>query len=277
GQIDYQRDANGNLIDYAGGNPLANLALVRGIFFPTPGTTLGGPMAVHTQADEYDDEHPADGKYVENVWWEAKFGPSRVLFVAVNIPGGSNNDADIWYGAPTMSPEQAAEIEERTGVTLRWLDKAFKHARANGTVAAVIQTQADMWDLDGQPTTHIANYMPFIDRIASLAAGFGKPVLLLDGDSHFYRSDNPLVAGAPCVMESGAAEVPCADDAYARQVPNLPPGVSYNVPNVHRITVHGSTAPLEWIKLTIDPSAEAGDGAHAFGPFSWQRVIMPLP
>src|SRR4051794_38323410 len=42
GQIDYARDANGNLVDYAGGNPVDNLALVRSIFFPTPGGTLGG-------------------------------------------------------------------------------------------------------------------------------------------------------------------------------------------------------------------------------------------
>ena len=36
GQIDYVRDPNGNLVDYAGGNPVDNLALVRSIFFPTP-------------------------------------------------------------------------------------------------------------------------------------------------------------------------------------------------------------------------------------------------
>jgi hypothetical protein len=41
GQIDYVTDANGNLIDYSGGNPVDNLALVRSIFFPTPGGTLG--------------------------------------------------------------------------------------------------------------------------------------------------------------------------------------------------------------------------------------------
>src|SRR4051794_24710351 len=41
GQIDYERDADGNLIDYAGGHPLANLHLVRSLFFPTAGRTLG--------------------------------------------------------------------------------------------------------------------------------------------------------------------------------------------------------------------------------------------
>ena len=40
----------------------------------------------------------------------------------------------------------------------------------------------------------------------------------------------------------------CAYDAW-----NSHP--SYDVPNFHRIVVHGSTFPLEWLKLTVDPSA----------------------
>src|SRR4051794_39887979 len=41
GQIVYQLDADGNPINYAKGDPLANLALIRRMFFPTPGVTLG--------------------------------------------------------------------------------------------------------------------------------------------------------------------------------------------------------------------------------------------
>jgi len=80
------------------------------------------------------------------------------------------------------------------------------------------------------------------------------------------------VQGAACVMEprSGAAATACSSDAYANQ----PHG--YNVPNFHRIVVHGSTAPLEWLKLRIDPSANASHSTNAFGPFSWQRVQPPL-
>ncbi len=36
GQITYVKDAQGNPVDYAGGNPVANLDLVRSIFFPQP-------------------------------------------------------------------------------------------------------------------------------------------------------------------------------------------------------------------------------------------------
>jgi hypothetical protein len=41
---------------------------------------------------------------VENVI----FVQSRVLFVTINVPGGSNNDTDVWYGAPTASAAQLA-------------------------------------------------------------------------------------------------------------------------------------------------------------------------
>jgi hypothetical protein len=46
------------------------------------------------------------------------------------------------------------------------------------------------------------------------------------------------------------------------------------VQNFHRIVVHGSTFPLEWLRLTINPKTNAANGASAFGPFSWERMIQ---
>jgi hypothetical protein len=264
GKIDYRLDASGDLINYMGGDPVANLDLVRSIFFANPGFSLGAHKHVHSQFHAFDRAHPTDNKYVENVMWEQH----KVLFVTVNIPGGSNNDGDIWYGAPTMSDRQAQERTERTAANLRWLDAAFARAKEMDADAIVIQSQADMWDLDGKAASHLADYKPFIDRIAVLAKHFRKPVLMLNGDSHVYRSDNPLVQSAPCVTESstGPGEVACTNDPYTSQ-PN-----DYNVPNFHRIVVHGSTFPLEWLKLRIDHHGNAKNGANAFGPFSWQRM-----
>jgi hypothetical protein len=130
---------------------------------------------------------------------------------------------------------------------------------------------------------------------------FGKPVLLINGDSHNYRSDNPLLPGSTCVVEapatatvgaalvSATAAVACSDptvasvaatyhkdvygtasattDPYANQ-----PG-GYNVPNFHRIVTHTNPAnPMEYLKLTVNPNANAANGSSAFGPFSWARV-----
>jgi hypothetical protein len=51
---------------------------------------------------------------------------------------------------------------------------------------------------------------------------------------------------------------------------NQPHG--YNVPNFHRIVVHGSYFPLEYLRLTFDPRANYRESDTAFGPFTWDRV-----
>jgi len=272
GVIDYKLDANGFPIDYASGDPIANLDLVRSIFFSNPGHTLGDSKLVLSQAQVPTlPANKSDRKYVENVMWMQ----SRVLFVTVNIPGGSNNDNDIWYGTPTISLAQTTEIAERTAADQRWLDYAYFVAKVLDAKAMVIQEQADMWDLDGKPSTHIAEYKKsFIDKIAVKTKAFGKPVLLINGDSHKYRSDNPLKANVACVIESGATETACADDAYTIQSTNLP-FTNYDLNNFHRIVVHGSTFPLEWLKLSINTSVNVPGSANAFGPFIWERKIQP--
>jgi hypothetical protein len=246
-QVVYVRDANGERVDFAGGDPLDNLDLVRDVFFAQPGVTLGGrKKQVLSQAQYFDPGHPADARFLENVIWVQ----SQVLFVAINLPGGSNNDQDIWYGAPTMSARQADEVATRTGATLRWLDQAFALAQADGDLRGVVVIgQADMWDPE-KGAAHQAGFEPIVQAIAQHTAAFGKPVLMLNGDSHEYRSDNPLAAG----------------DALHFMHP------AYDVANFHRIVVHGSTFPLEYLRLTVDPRADAANGAEAFGPFRWERV-----
>jgi hypothetical protein len=296
GTIHHVQDDSGRVINYAGGDPLANLELVRSIFFSPAGKTLGGAMTVHTQAQEFDAAHPTDSNFVENVWFEK----AGVMFVTLNIPGGSNNGTDHWFGTPTMSPVQQKLVTDVTGASMRWLDTAFVKAKANGNVAVVILEQADMWDLDGDKMTdqHLTEYKQYIDKIAALTTVYAKPVLLINGDSHIYRSDNPLVKGAACQVEVPSSTgskttitLPCAEsvangalkgltdaDPYSIvQVKGNPGFVpSYNVANFHRLVVHGnamaSKTDQEYVKLTIDPSVNAIASENAFGPFTWTRV-----
>jgi hypothetical protein len=249
GQIDYVLDGEGQPVDHAKGDPIANLELIRSIFFAHPGRALGGGNRfLLSQAVAYDRRFPSDAQFVENVI----FVQSRVLFVTLNIPGGSNNDADVWYGAPTATAAQLAEAEQRTGADLRWLDTAFGLARMLGLKGVVIQAQADMWDPE-KGAAHQAGYEPLVKSVAEHTVAFGRPVLMLNGDSHVYLSDNPFSASNPNNF--------------------IHPG--YTVPNFHRIVVHGSTLPLEYLRLTVDPHASAPEGESAFGPFGWQRVILP--
>jgi hypothetical protein len=245
--------------------PLENLALIRSIFFAHPGQTLGqNPLQVISQATAYDPAYPTDAQYVENVMWEQ----SKTLFVTVNIPGGSNNDIDPWYAKThplPWNPDQAIEMNQRTGADVRWLHKAFATAEADNAHSVVILGQADMWDTSDSPA-HQTNYEPIIAEMASDTLDYGKPVLYINGDSHVYRSDDPLQQGSTCYTESGA----CAADAWNQHM-------GYDVPNFHRIVVHGSTFPLEWLKLVIDPRAawENAPTATSWGPFSWTREIQP--
>ncbi len=296
GSINHVMDASGRMINYAGGDPLANLELVRSIFFSPAGKTLGGAMTVHTQAQEFDAAHPTDSSFVENVWFEK----SGVLFATLNIPGGSNNGTDHWFGTPTKSQEQQKLVTDFTGAAMRWLDVAFATAKANGDVAVVILEQADMWDLDGDKMAdqHLTEYKQYIDKMAGLTTAFAKPVLLINGDSHFYRSDNPLMKGAACKVEipsatasKQTATTSCADsvangvlkglteaDPYSIVQVKGDPGFapSYHIGNFHRVVVHGnamaSKTDQEYVKLTVDPGAHAVASENAFGPFTWTRV-----
>jgi hypothetical protein len=279
--------AYGSLVDYAAGDPLANLALVRQMFFSNPGKALAQRKFVLSQAFAYEPRHSSDAKFVENVMWEQ----SRVLFVTLNIPGGSNNDQDIWYGTPTLSTGQIQEIAERTDADIRWLDLAFALAKLTGAKGIVIQSQADMWDPEKGPAHQLgfegvfgftdSNYgfvkdahdpkRDIVGELAKQVAAFRGTVLMFNGDSHVFRSENPLQQNSDCVVDpgSGKTAVACTNDDWLQH-----PHSYANVSNFHRVVVHGSTTPLEFLKLTIDPRANAKPSAYAIGPFSWERMIQ---
>ena len=90
----------------------------------------------------------------------------------------------------------------------------------------------------------------------------------------------------PCAIEieSGKPAVACTDSRAEAMITSRKSPVDaymahnhgYNVPNFHRVVVHGETQPLEWLKLHIDPKANAPHGLDAFGPFSWKRVQPAL-
>ena len=171
---------------------------------------------------------------------------------------------------------------------MRWIDAVYQRATTKGHIAMVILTQADMWDVDeaDNGAAHLSAYRQYIDKIAENTKAYGMPVLTFVGDSHIYRSDNPLVKGAPCVIEpaSGRTAIACTDsraEALLAKMKNpsdpyLTQAHGYNVPNFHRIVVHGESMPMEWLKLRIDPAVHAAPGPDAFGPFSWTRVQPAL-
>jgi hypothetical protein len=191
----------------AGGyNPYERLARIRETFFAEPGETLGvRPMAVTSQV----------GEFVENVMWTE----ARVKFSTVHVTGSSNG-ASAW-SAPLETPEhagvRAAEVARRQQAAIDWIDATFDAAAADDAPGVVVNMQADTFS-NGVVQ---AAFVPIIGRLAERAAAFGRPVLLIQGDSHNYIVDNPLPSA----------------------------------PNVTRIVVEGETVG-EWLRLTVDPHGD---------------------
>ena len=232
--------------EFKSGDPLLELAAVRSLFFPTAGLTLGQrKKQVLSQANEFDSAYPADAQFVENVMWEE----SRVVFVTLNVPG-SNDDGVPWttpFNDAAHKTAQAQEKTQRDAANLRWLRRAFDMAEADSAAAVLIGLQADMFDpaalLPG--ADGLDKYTPFVQALANLTVQFGKPVLLLNGDSHVYETDRPL-----------ADPTSATGKIHGTQA----------VPNLTRITVEGSTNnPREWLRLTIDP--------RTADVFSWENVV----
>ncbi|MEI8014196.1 MAG: hypothetical protein WCH20_05080 [Nitrospira sp.] len=225
------------------GAPLNELAAVRSLFFPNPGFALGSAgtegKEVDSQANEFEGEFPTDGQFVENVMWKQ----SKVVFVTLNVPG-SNNDGLPWSGSFLNEDARKKEVTERNAANLRWLDRAFHEGKK--AAAMVIALQANMWDPEALAAggDGLNGYDEFVQALANHAIAFGRPVLLLNGDSHVYGTDHPL---ADATSATGVI--------HHTQV----------VPNLTRITVQGSTStPNEWLKLRIDPSSA--------DVFSWNNV-----
>ena len=201
-------------------NPLERLGEVRQVFYPNPGRTLGAhPIDVAAQT--------AQG-YPENVSYER----AQVAFAAVHIVG-SNNSLAPWTGNTTATPEQTVEVLGRTAADIGLIRDTFRLAKTHRDRAVVLLTQADMFD-PTVTTPGFADYyafQPIVQAIAQESAAYNGKVYLFNGDSHVFQQDQPLAPGSPW------------SSFY---------GVSTPTTNLTRVTVEGSTAVDEWLKVSID-------------------------
>ena len=210
--------------------PTERLARFRSVFYPRAHKSLGETHgSLKTQANM-----PGFETFVENRLWKEK----KVVFATVHVVG-SNNGLVPWFGAaetPAQRAERLAEYDARLAATLAWLDRTFAFADEAEARGVVVAMQANMW------FNTPLGFAEIVQRLADRASAFGKPVLLLEGDSHRFTVDRPLATGSALH------------------------GVTTAAPNVMRVIVEGETIG-EWLKLRIDP-----DSAELF---SWTR--MPVP
>ncbi|HEY8912039.1 hypothetical protein [Lacisediminihabitans sp.] len=220
-------------------NPLERLAAVRKVFFPKPGTTLGTPMKVDSQARS---------GLPENV----SFRSHGIAITAVNIPG-SDNSMLPWAGLGQTAPtaEQLAEVQKRTQGDIRELKDTFREAREHHDRAVVVMTQADMFDptVASPSQADFGAYAPLVQALIEQSNAFDGPVYLINGDSHVFNEDHPLAAGSSWLPFYGQATA---------------------AKNLTRVTVDGSSNAQDWLKVSATTT-----GSPA--PLSFERIPFTHP
>lgn len=161
---------------------LASLRAIRRVFFSTPESMGAVRLPLIRQADvsEY-------REMVENTRWEK----DGVVFATVNVPGSQN-------GFVINDVRRAQEAIARNEANVAWLKDTF--AAAGDAKALVIALHAGMFvDGDGGQFSNLelrggadGPFYWVALAIRDLAAAFGKPVLLINGDFHEFVVDRPF-------------------------------------------------------------------------------------
>ncbi len=153
-------------------DPLERLEKLRGLFFAT--AESHGQHKLPLQSQRSDARH---ARYVENLRWTH----GKISFATLHIVGSNNN----WQpDLPSVSEFAARDEANRV-----WLHDTFTTAKARGDVAVVLAMQADTFMTSPGPAS---GFTRWLQALADEVAQWGKPVLLLQGDSHQYRIDRPL-------------------------------------------------------------------------------------
>jgi hypothetical protein len=197
-----------------GGNPLEPLAKLREVFFQADHSLGRRTLPLLRQSAEF-------SKFRENVRWD--FG--GVTFVTLHVTGSNNGLG--------RTHDSDAEYEERNKANMNWLRQAFGHARTADSRAIMIIHQANMWPewppFPGKPGTP-SGFTDLRNLLEQQATAFKKPVVLVNGDSHYFRIDNPY-------RKSG--------QAGQRPLPSLE--------NFLRVETFG-TPNHHWLHVTVEPN-----------------------
>jgi hypothetical protein len=208
-------------------DPIERLTKLRTMFHSGDASLGQRTMALRRQSAD-----PRFAAYRENVRWAI----DDVHFVALNVPGSNNN----YDRTETMDEEHAA----RMAANGAWLAESVRIAVADRARAMVVFFHANpAFQRDQRPRSRRDGYITWRAMLADAATRFDKPILLIHGDTHTYRIDQPLR-----IQES--------DTTF---------------PHVTRLEVHGSPS-TNWSRVTITDSGptrfriEPGKKAEGGGP-----------
>ncbi|MDX5151251.1 MAG: hypothetical protein R3188_02140 [Acidiferrobacterales bacterium] len=206
-------------------DPLERLAKLRKMYFK--GNHSLGKRRIKLERQS---KNPKYAKFRENARWI----DDGAMFVTLHMVGSNNNLG--------RTPVMDREYKERNAANLAWMDDSFALAKRKRIRAIMFITQADpqfqtTWTakqkkrylLDGlriKPTNEPiwTGFDDFIESLRAHTIEFGKPVVLVHGDTHTFRIDKPLL-----------------DTKSGRIIENFTRVEVFGFPDTH------------WVRATLDP------------------------
>ncbi len=218
-----------------GFDPLTRLALVRSNFFQKAD---GSYIALGAPSARINVLH--DASYPELQMFSYK----GITYIYPHVPGSANNSA---VAQPTFKTYNDAakdgddvEYKARDAANVAWINKGFAKATADGSIGVIVVVQANMdWEgyardaavPNNENTAAFANVK---QALLTNTLKFKKPVLLQNGDEHWYQVDMPMNETAGKLIEKDKGSL---------------------VENFTRVQTFGSGFN-HWVELIIDPRAE---------------------
>jgi hypothetical protein len=200
----------------AGGfDPEERLDWLRRRIFMGRLPTLGRAPGASTGLDAIEQQSRVDGGPPENLRWQA----GGACWITLNLPGSNNG-----LGASIADEHRLA----RDRANRRWLEASIASARDAAASAMIVAVQANPrferrarpGDRPGAPTLSSEDgYASFRADLFRTQREFGKPMLLLHGDTHRFRHD-------------------------------------WITPGLLRVECFGSPFAQSWVKIEIDATTE---------------------
>lgn len=218
-----------------GFDPNNRLALVRSTYSQKADgsyISLGGPNSRIIVSH--------DVKYPEL----QRFSYKGITFVILHVPGSANNSAVATPTYKTYNDKATdgddVEYKARDAANVSWLNKSFEAASAEGSIGVIVVVQANMdWegyarDAASPNNENTAAFTNVKQALLTNSIKFKKPVLLQNGDEHWYQVDMPMNETAGKLVEKDKGSL---------------------VENFTRVQTFGSGFN-HWVELIIDPRAE---------------------
>ncbi len=197
-------------------DPLVALETVRRTFFPDTKSLGAARIDLLVQSEAYPENR--------------RTTVAGVPIATLHVVGSLNG-----YEQVGLAPELATEIPPRQAANLAWLRETFAEAERTDAPGVMLVMQANpdpyaegFWEADvtaERPPLWDDAYGELLAALRTEVVAFGKPVVLVHGDTHYQRIDGPLT---------------------------VEPDEDFALPDFTRVETFG-TPNLHWVRATIDP------------------------